>query len=150
MTHPEFPFLHPGLTADVVVGSMAGMIAAVLTTPADVLVTRLSVQNPQSYLETHRYMSVWSTVQRIVNEEGIGGLFAGYLQRGIYYAPLIGLFFSLYEVTRNAVANPHDIIVAIMSLQSNISHYLHNSVSASSHIIDHVLPAFVRLAANAS
>jgi solute carrier family 25, member 39/40 len=149
MTHPDFPLLRPGLAADVVVGSFAGMIAAILTTPADVLVTRLSVQNPQSYLETRRYMSVWSTVQRIVNDEGIGGLFAGYLQRGIYYAPLIGLFFSLYEVTTHAVSNPHEIIVLLMAWQSNIAQYIHNTAHASSHVLDHVVPALVRLAATA-
>jgi hypothetical protein len=150
MTHPQFPLLHPGVAADVLIGSMAGMIAAIVTTPADVLVTRLSVQNPQSYLETRRYMSVWSTAQRIVNEEGPGGLFAGYLQRGIYYAPLIGLFFSLYEMTSNVVSHPQDIVAALASLQSSLGHYRQVTIGVTSQVMHHFMPAFVRFAAIAS
>lgn len=123
-THGSLGFLHPGTVADIVVGAIAGAIAAVVTTPADVLVTRLSVQNPQSYLETKSYMGVGSTLRRIVQEDGIGGLFAGFLQRGIYYAPLIGLFFALYEATRFVVSDPHVAVAALSSLQQSVGHLL--------------------------
>jgi Mitochondrial carrier protein len=136
--------VEPGVLADVITGAIAGMVAAMLTTPADVLVTRLSVQNPQSYLETRRYMGVWSTLLRIVRDDGVGALFSGVLQRGIYYAPLIGLFFALYEATRNVVADPHTVVVALASLQDrlgSITHMLHDAVFASMPTMGFVVPA---------
>lgn len=124
--------LQPGLLADVILGAAAGMIAAMITTPADVLVTRLSVQNPQSYLETRRYMGVGSTLRRIVRDEGPYSLFSGVLQRGIYYAPLIGLFFAIYESTRTVVADPQTIVVAFLNFQERLGslpHMLHDLVT---------------------
>lgn len=106
LTHPDATGLSAGVLTDVITGAAAGCVAAMVTTPADVLVTRLSVQNPQCYLETRRYMGVVSTLQRILRDEGVGALFAGVFQRGAYYAPLIGLFFALYEATRGVVADP--------------------------------------------
>lgn len=140
--HPGFAGLHDsGLFSDIITGAVAGMVAAVLTTPMDVLVTRLSVQNPQSYLETRRYMGVASTARRLVEEEGVGALFSGFWQRGLYYAPLIGLFFALYETTRGFINDPHAIVVALTSLQDRIGQYLHDAVFVTSHTIGHVLPA---------
>lgn len=132
--HPGFISLGPGVVADVLTGAIAGTIAAMMTTPADVLVTRLSVQNPQSYLETGRYMDVVSTMRRIVREEGVGALFSGCLQRGVYYAPLIGLFFALYEGTRHVVADPQVVGAVIASVKyhlGSIGHFLYDGVSAS-------------------
>lgn len=119
--HPSFMnhfFTHSQLMTDVIVGATAGAVAAMITTPADVLVTRLSVQNPQSYLETKKYMGVASTAQRILQEEGIGGFFRGTLQRGIYYAPLIGLFFALYEMNRGWFAHPETVFAQANAVAS--------------------------------
>ncbi|KAK4538450.1 hypothetical protein CDCA_CDCA17G4475 [Cyanidium caldarium] len=95
-----------GLLQDVVVGALAGSAAAILTTPADVVVTTLSTQNPQSYLETRSFMGVLSTARRILDERGWRGLYAGALQRGLYYAPLIGIFFAIYEACRYVALHP--------------------------------------------
>lgn len=114
LTHPDATGLSAGVLTDVITGAAAGCLAAMVTTPADVLVTRLSVQNPQCYLETRRYMGVGSTLNRILSEEGFGALFAGVLQRGAYYAPLIGLFFALYEATRGVVADPSALLGSLL------------------------------------
>jgi Mitochondrial carrier protein len=129
LSHPgQFgSFLAPGVFSDVFTGAVAGAIAAILTTPADVLVTKLSIQNPQSYLETRRYMGVVSTASRIVRDEGFLSLFSGYLQRGIYYAPLIGLFFALFESARTAVNDPSTVMANAVALQSQVGGVLHHA-----------------------
>jgi solute carrier family 25 (mitochondrial S-adenosylmethionine transporter), member 26 len=146
LTHPDALALRPGIFADVITGAVAGTIAAMLTTPADVLVTRLSVQNPQSYLETRRYMGVASTLRRIVREEGPSAMFSGVLQRGLYYAPLIGLFFALYETTRVFVADPHAVVIALHDRLGSFSHFLHDAVFASTQAISHLVPVLVTVA----
>lgn len=115
-THPGAfggAFADQGVLTDVIVGALAGALAAMATTPADVLVTRLSVQNPQSYLETRKYMDVGSTARRILQDEGVGGFFRGTWQRGVYYAPMIGLFFALYEFNKGWIEHP-DMALAMV------------------------------------
>lgn len=86
-----------GLGYSVIAGAIAGLFAAVITTPADVLVTRMSTQSPQCYLETRHYMSPIATLKRIVRDEGFGALWTGAVERGLFYMPMIGLFFAVYE-----------------------------------------------------
>lgn len=86
-----------GLGWSIVAGAVAGLVAAVVTTPADVLVTRMSTQRPQCYLETKRYMSPVATFFRILREEGVSALWAGAVERGLFYMPMIGIFFAAYE-----------------------------------------------------
>lgn len=126
----------PGLYTDVVVGACAGAIAAMVTTPADVIVTRLSMQNPQCYLEEKAYMGVRSTARRIIQNEGVGGLFNGMFQRGVYFAPLIGLFFALYGANRDLLEHPESAIVALSAAQQ----YLQNFLISSSHALSSGMP----------
>lgn len=107
---------HSGLPADVMVGALAGMLAAIITTPADVLVTRVAMQSSGE----EGSASIGTIVRGILRDEGVSGLFSGALERGIYYAPLIGLFFALYESTRHMFADPHTITAALGAVQSNI------------------------------
>lgn len=133
-TNPQFLhgyFSHPGLMVDVLMGALAGALAAMITTPADVLVTRLSVQNPHSRPETEEQMDVWSTAKRIWHEDGLMGFFKGTLTRGVYYAPLIGLFFALYELNRGWLGNPEATLAQIM----NLEHLLAADWSLFSHKI---------------
>jgi Mitochondrial carrier protein len=108
--------LGPGIPSDMLSGAIAGSVAAVLTTPADVLVTRMSAQNPQSYLETRRFMSPWATAVRIIRHEGLQGLTSGAAQRGLYYAPLIAVFFLCYEAAKAALLTPHAAAAVLASL----------------------------------
>lgn len=102
-------FAQPGVFEDVMVGAVAGAVAAMLTTPADVLVTKLSTLNCVAGGETSR-PGVGTTVARILQEEGLFGLFKGLWQRGLYYAPMIGLFFALYELNRNVISHPEVVM----------------------------------------
>lgn len=101
-----------GLPLGIVAGAGAGLLAAVLTTPADVLVTRMTTQSPQCYLETKKYMSPIATCKRIVKEEGFSALWTGALHRGLFYMPMIGLFFAAYEWFKFALVNPSVIAAA--------------------------------------
>ncbi|OSX68992.1 hypothetical protein BU14_1992s0001 [Porphyra umbilicalis] len=117
----------PGILDDVLVGAFAGAIAAVLTTPMDVLVTRVAVQAPRCDLDTRKYAGVRSVLARLLAEEGPSALWSGWLQRGLFYAPLIGLFFTLYEGTRYTVVHPQvltDAAVAAEGLPAVIAHGL--------------------------
>lgn len=131
-------FSHGGVMVDVIMGALAGALAAMVTTPADVLVTRLSVQNPQSYLETKNYMGVLSTARRIAQEEGVWGFFKGTLERGFYYAPMIGLFFALYEFNRGWLTHPNQalatavsverwVLADLQALPAQVAHIYHNA-----------------------
>lgn len=104
-------FANGGLFVDVTVGALAGALAAMVTTPADVLVTRLSVQNADMFVrERGGYVGVGNVVRMVLMEEGVFGLFRGMWQRGLYYAPLIGLFFALYEFNRSVIEHPHTVL----------------------------------------
>eukprot|EP00177_Eucheuma_denticulatum_P007290 GFKZ01013275.1.p1 GENE.GFKZ01013275.1~~GFKZ01013275.1.p1 ORF type:complete len:437 (-),score=32.37 GFKZ01013275.1:282-1592(-) len=92
-----------GLPGSIIAGAVAGVVAAVVTTPADVLVTRMSTQRPQCYLETGRYMRPGATLRRIVKEEGFGGLWKGAAERGLFYMPMIALFFAGYEGFKSVI-----------------------------------------------
>ncbi|KAA8495153.1 S-adenosylmethionine carrier 1, chloroplastic/mitochondrial [Porphyridium purpureum] len=102
------------LWQDCMVGAVAGCVAALITTPPDVVVTRLSSQYPQSYLEDKKYMNAVTTARRIWRDEGWTGFFRGGLQRGAYYAPLIGLFFALYEAGRHTYLHPPELVLTVI------------------------------------
>lgn len=104
-----------GILLDVFAGASAGLVAAVLTTPADVLVTRMAAQNPQCYLETRSFMSPLATIRRILRDEGPAGVWSGSWQRGLYYAPLIGVFFAIYEATKAAISNPRLLLAMLLN-----------------------------------
>jgi solute carrier family 25 S-adenosylmethionine transporter 26 len=104
-----------GLFLDALLGAIAGCAAAFLTTPADVIVTRLASQYPQSYIDTRRFMGVLGTARRIVEMDGWRGFFSGSLQRAAYYAPLIGLFFFLYETCRYVALHPETVSQLVTS-----------------------------------
>lgn len=104
---------YSGLAFSVIAGAVAGLFASILTTPADVLVTRLSTQPPQCYLETKRYMSASATFRRIVRDEGFSALWTGAMHRGLFYMPMIGLFFAAYEGFKHMIVNPTTVRAAV-------------------------------------
>jgi hypothetical protein len=75
-------------------GALSGSIAAVLTSPFDVIKTRR-----QAFLHTHYSMGTLSVLQTIVRLEGYRTLFTGLSPRLAKIAPACGIMISCYEVS---------------------------------------------------
>ncbi|GAA0158423.1 mitochondrial carrier protein [Lithospermum erythrorhizon] len=77
-------------------GGMAGGLSAYLTTPLDVIKTRLQVQGP-----TARYNGWRDAVHKIWLTEGAHGMFRGSIPRIMWYIPASALTFMVVEFLRD-------------------------------------------------
>lgn len=78
-------------------GSAAGGVAAAVTTPLDVVKTRLMTQTPGSGTQ---YKGIVDGLKRIAREEGGGALFSGLTPRIIWISVGGAIFFGSYESVR--------------------------------------------------
>jgi len=78
------------LWAEALLGGFGGAIGALVTTPGDVVTTRIITQ-PEGRNEGAIQM-----IKRLSDEGGMGALWAGTLERVAYWAPAIGIFLSVY------------------------------------------------------
>lgn len=83
-------------------GSAAGGIAAGLTTPLDVVKTRLMTQSPG------QYAGVTSCLRSILKDEGAGALFAGAVPRMTSIAFGGAIFFGAYETAKSLISAKFD------------------------------------------
>jgi solute carrier family 25 S-adenosylmethionine transporter 26 len=81
-----------GQVQDALCGALAGGISTYLTTPMDVIKTRLMI--------TDKYSSVPDAIRRILREDGFATFFAGANSRLLHKIPANGLFFLVYESFR--------------------------------------------------
>lgn len=79
-----------------VLGGLAGGLSAYLTTPLDVIKTRIQVQG-----STIRYKNWFDAVHRIWMIEGPKGMFRGSVPRIIWYVPASALTFMAVEFLRD-------------------------------------------------
>ena len=94
---PEFDFDTNSLQAEAAFGSIGGVIGALLTTPADVVTIRiLTSQEGGASAQDSEPMGALAVAQQIYAEEGLPGFASGAMSRGLYWAPAIGIFLSLY------------------------------------------------------
>ncbi|KAE9453878.1 hypothetical protein C3L33_14221, partial [Rhododendron williamsianum] len=77
-------------------GGLAGGFSAYLTTPLDVVKTRLQIQGP-----TLRYSGWLDAVHGIWKTEGIAGMFRGSIPRIMWYIPASALTFMAVEFLRD-------------------------------------------------
>lgn len=84
----------------IALGALSGAFAAALTTPFDVLKTRLMTSTIGSQSVTIRELA-----SKIVREEGPGVLFKGALPRALWIAPVGAMNFAGYELAKNAMSN---------------------------------------------
>jgi len=82
-----------GIGQDMISGAIAGGVSTFLTTPMDVLKTRL-MAGRQSY------GSVNNALAALLKEEGMVALFSGWQSRLLHKIPANGLFFVAYEFFR--------------------------------------------------
>ena len=80
---------------DGICGAIAGGLGSLLTTPMDVIKTRL--------MTSHSYTSVNDVITRIYMEEGMKTFFAGTSSRLIHKVPANGMFYAFYEIFRYAL-----------------------------------------------
>lgn len=81
---------------DALCGSIAGAISITLTTPMDVIKTRLMSGGHQ-----YDYTSVSDAITRIVKEEGMSAFTLGMSSRLLHKIPANGLFYVCYELFRS-------------------------------------------------
>jgi len=90
-TAKELPGFTFGLT-----GSVAGGIAAFLTTPLDVVKLRMQVSRGPMDVN-FKYRNLFNGLYRLATEEGPKGLFRGAGARVLFFMPSTGLSLFLYE-----------------------------------------------------
>jgi hypothetical protein len=82
-------------------GAVAGSGAALLTTPFDVITSR--VMTSAGPKDGEAPTSVWDTVQNMYRTEGLQPFFTGGLLRALFYAPGTCIFFAVYETVAAAL-----------------------------------------------
>jgi hypothetical protein len=93
------------LAAEVVLGAIGGGIGAILSTPPDVVTTRILTQESDEACENPAGFG--EMTGKILKEEGFGALCSGWQERGAYWAPAIGIFLSCYCAVRQTAATQH-------------------------------------------
>ncbi|XP_071721970.1 uncharacterized protein [Rutidosis leptorrhynchoides] len=78
-----------------ILGGLAGGLSAYLTTPFDVIKTRMQVQG-----STVRYKSWFDAIHKIWKTEGAKGMFRGSIPRVTWYIPASALTFTAVEFLR--------------------------------------------------
>jgi solute carrier family 25 S-adenosylmethionine transporter 26 len=89
--------LNPASVA--VCGAISGGIAAAVTTPLDVLKTRIMLS------ESSTHKSAGRIFKSIYREHGVKGLFAGLLPRVMWITLGGAIFFGCYDLTTNVLQN---------------------------------------------
>ncbi|KAL0484077.1 solute carrier family 25 member [Acrasis kona] len=78
-------------------GALAGSLAATVTTPIDVVKTR--IQSDANGV----HIRMWDTAKQIHAEDGIKGFFRGYVPRMARVAPACAIMISSYEIFKELV-----------------------------------------------
>lgn len=89
-----------GLRTQVTAGALAGGVAAALTTPLDVVKTRLQLDVHRRYASN----AVLPTMRAIAAQEGVATLWRGVLPRVLYNAPSAAVCWGIYESLKNILA----------------------------------------------
>lgn len=79
-------------------GSIAGGISAFVTTPIDVIKTKLMTANMQE-----RASSISEAFRKVYGQRGASGLFAGAWMRVFYISIGGAVFFTMYEQMRRVL-----------------------------------------------
>lgn len=92
----------------ITVGALSGGLTAVLTTPFDVIKTRMMTARPG------RTVTLTMVAVSILRREGPLGLFKGALPRFFWIAPLGAMNFAGYELARKAMDKSEETNEAIV------------------------------------
>lgn len=91
-------------------GSISGAIAAALTTPLDVVKTHMQVELGETMATTGRTVSLGTgsmaqVMQKVVQQHGYKGLFAGFVPRCVKVAPACAIMITSYEMCKEYFVN---------------------------------------------
>ena len=105
--HDTYPFLD-SLGGHLLLGMVAGGIAAVLTTPMDVAATNLAAANHAAGFREGEAagatsLGVTDVMLDIFQRDGLAGLMSGAAHRAAYYGPIAGVFFSCFSALQQLV-----------------------------------------------
>ena len=105
--HDTYPFLD-SLGGHLLLGMVAGGIAAVLTTPMDVAATNLAAANHAAGFREGEAagatsLGVTDVMLDIFQRDGWAGLMRGAAHRAAYYGPIAGVFFSCFSALQELV-----------------------------------------------
>lgn len=115
-------------TASMVAGSVAGGFASLVTTPLDVVKTRLQTQgisscydvqaskpekavsmamanNTLPFKSTLRYYSVTQTIRLIAKEEGVAAFMRGVVPRIMTQTPSVAISWTAYEMAKSMISD---------------------------------------------
>lgn len=102
------------LSADVCIrllgGGLAGITAASVTYPLDLVRTRLAAQTNVTY-----YRGIWHSLRTICRDEGAIGLYKGLRATLLGVGPNLAISFSVYDTTKSLwqLHRPHDSSVLV-------------------------------------
>eukprot|EP01039_Chlorochromonas_danica_P006071 gene6071-6685_t len=91
---------HKHEVGDAICGAVAGGLGSFVTTPLDVIKTRLMLASPGLSTSSPAFRSFGEAFRGINAESGLGGFFAGTTPRVLQKVPANGLFFLFYESLR--------------------------------------------------
>lgn len=99
-TKPENVRRLDDTTITAISGALAGFLSGIMVCPLDVTKTRLQVQGLDG-AENPYYKGVIGTMNTIVKDEGIKGLYKGLLPILLGYFPTWTIYFSVYEFSKD-------------------------------------------------
>jgi len=99
---PSIDFDSTTLAAEAVIGAFCGGIGAFVTTPTDVITTRIITQKAND-----NALGVADMARLVYAEGGPTAFFAGWKERVLYWAPAISIFLSCYCSVRQLGVELH-------------------------------------------
>ncbi|RAH40171.1 putative mitochondrial carrier protein, partial [Aspergillus brunneoviolaceus CBS 621.78] len=79
-----------------IAGSVAGTVSSVVTTPIDVVKTRMMLAATET-AEPKKRAGAWAVGREVYGKEGVKGLFRGGALRAFWTAISFGIYLSMYE-----------------------------------------------------
>lgn len=105
---------YEGMLGYFICAAIAGSVSAALTTPLDVIKTRMQTQHETSSISTVkslkvknklRYLSIKNTVQDIWSNEGLRGFAKGAVPRSLFFLPSSAVSWATYEYIKQLLAS---------------------------------------------
>ncbi|CAM6082305.1 unnamed protein product [Calypogeia fissa] len=120
------------LMNDLWMGAIAGAVASSLTTPLDVVKTRIMTQTPAGSIA---YTGLGNTVKQIWAEEGFMGFTRGMAPRVLYKVPASAVFLVCYEAMKRIMSSARrarqmkKLSISNSANQSDAKHRLMENIS---------------------